>query len=104
MAMYYREVYRLEDKFEGLKLNHIPRRLNEAANVLAKVASGRESIPTGVFTSDQHKASVRYERLEQGGDSPSNPGLRADQPSATSNPKVIELKEDPAIEPDPLVD
>ena len=40
MAAYCREVRRLEDKFDGLKLNHIPRRLNEAADALAKAASG----------------------------------------------------------------
>ena len=39
MATYYREVCQLEDKFDGLELNHIPRRLNEAANTLAKAAS-----------------------------------------------------------------
>ncbi|XP_066365126.1 uncharacterized protein [Miscanthus floridulus] len=32
MATYYREVLQLEDKFDGLKLNHIPRRLNKAAD------------------------------------------------------------------------
>ena len=30
-ATYYREVRQLEDKFDGLELNHIPRHLNEAA-------------------------------------------------------------------------
>jgi len=39
MAAYYREVRQLEDKFDGLELNHMPRRLNEATDVLAKVAS-----------------------------------------------------------------
>ena len=41
MAAYCRELRRLEDKFNGLELNHIPRQLNEAADVLAKVASDR---------------------------------------------------------------
>ena len=40
MAAYYQEVRRLEDKFDGLKLNHIPRCLNKVANALTKVASG----------------------------------------------------------------
>ena len=31
MAACCREVHQLEDKFDGLELNHIPRRLNEAA-------------------------------------------------------------------------
>ena len=42
----------MEDKFDGLELNHIPRRLKEAADALAKATSGREPVPTGVFTSD----------------------------------------------------
>ena len=61
MAAYCQEVQRLEDKFDGLELNHITRRLNEAANVLVKAAFGRERVPTGVFASDQHKPSVCYE-------------------------------------------
>ena len=38
MATYCQEVRWLEDKFNGLELNHIPRRLNEAADTLAKAA------------------------------------------------------------------
>ena len=52
MATYCQEVCQLEDKFDGLELNHIPRRLNEAPDVLAKVASGQEPVPTSVFASD----------------------------------------------------
>ena len=40
MAAYCQEVQWLEDKFDGLELNHIPRRLNEAADALAKAAFG----------------------------------------------------------------
>ena len=54
MAMYCREVCQLDDKFDGLELNHIPKRLN-------KVASGQEPVSRGVFASDQYKPSVRYE-------------------------------------------
>ncbi|XP_066392472.1 uncharacterized protein [Miscanthus floridulus] len=104
MAAYCREVYQLEDKFNGLKLNHIPRRLNEAADALEKVASDQELVPIGVFASDQHKPSVRYKGLEQDGDGLPVLGSGADQPLAPSSPKVMELEEDPAIEPDPLVD
>jgi hypothetical protein len=52
MAAYYHEVWKLEDKFDGLELNHILRRLNEAVDTLAKMVFGREPIPTGIFTSD----------------------------------------------------
>ena len=61
MAMYCQEVCQLEDKFNGLELNHISRRLNEAADTLAKMASGREPVSTGVFTSNQYMPSVCYE-------------------------------------------
>ena len=60
MATYCQEVRWLEDRFDGLELNHIPRRLNEAADALVKVASGREPVPVGVFASDQHKPSMHY--------------------------------------------
>ena len=40
MVSYYREVRQLEDKFKGLELNHISRRLNEMADALAKMVSG----------------------------------------------------------------
>ena len=52
IATYCQEVRRLEDKFNGLELNHIPWCLNEAADAHAKVASGREPMPIGVFAND----------------------------------------------------
>ena len=52
MAAYCREVHQLEDKFDGLNLNHILRHLNEAADALAKTVFGREPMPIGVFASD----------------------------------------------------
>jgi ribonuclease HI len=60
MIVYCQEVCQLEDKFDGLELNHILRHLNEAADALAKMASDQEPVPMGVFTSDQYKPSVRY--------------------------------------------
>ncbi|XP_066320748.1 uncharacterized protein [Miscanthus floridulus] len=100
MAAYCQEVRRLEDRFNGLELNHIPRCLNEAADALAKAVSDREPVPTGVFANDQHKPLVRYEGSEQADDGPSDPPSRADPPTAPSNPEVMELEEDPTAEPD----
>ena len=103
MAAYCQEVYQLKDKFDCLELNHIPRRLNEAADALEKATFGRVLVPTGIFTSDQYKPSVRYEP-EQTDDGLPALGSGANQPVAPSNPEVMELDEDPAIEPDPLAD
>ncbi|XP_066316102.1 uncharacterized protein [Miscanthus floridulus] len=101
MAAYCQEVRRLEDRFNGLELNHIPRCLNEAADALTKAASSQEPVPMGVFTSDQHKPSVRYKGLEQANEGPSNPTPGADPPAALPDPKVMELEEDSAAEFDP---
>jgi ribonuclease HI len=39
MEAYGEEVWRLEDKFHGLELNHVARRYNEGTNELAKIMS-----------------------------------------------------------------
>jgi ribonuclease HI len=59
MEAYCDEVRRLEDKFHGLELNHIARRYNETANELAKIASGRTTVPPDVFSRDIHQPSVK---------------------------------------------
>ena len=45
MEAYCDKVRRLEDKFYGLEINHIARRYNETADELAKIASGRTTVP-----------------------------------------------------------
>jgi hypothetical protein len=59
MEAYCNEVRRLEDKFYGLELNHIARRYNESADELAKIASGRTTVPPDVFSRDLHQPSVK---------------------------------------------
>jgi ribonuclease HI len=59
MEAYCDEVRRLEDKFYGLELNHVARRYNKTANELAKIASGRTTVPPDVFYRDIHQPSVK---------------------------------------------
>jgi hypothetical protein len=61
MEAYCNEVRRLEDKFYGLELNYIARRYNETANELAKIASGRTTVPPDVFSRDVHQPSVKID-------------------------------------------
>jgi hypothetical protein len=61
MVAYYQTVCDLEDKFHGLKLNHVLRNYNKVADVLAKTTSSRGLVPHGVFASDQHAPSIRAE-------------------------------------------
>jgi hypothetical protein len=50
MEAYCDEVRHLEDKFYGLELNHVARRYNETADELAKIASGRTTVPPDIFS------------------------------------------------------
>jgi ribonuclease HI len=61
MEAYCDAVPRLEDKFYGLELNHIARRYNETADELAKIASGRTTVPPNVFSRDIHQPSVKID-------------------------------------------
>jgi ribonuclease HI len=45
MEAYCNAVQALEDKFYGIELNQVPRRYNEEADELAKIASGRITVP-----------------------------------------------------------
>lgn len=58
MAAYCEAVRRLEDKFEGLEHNHIVRKYNEEAEELAKIVSGRTTVPPNVFARDVSKPSI----------------------------------------------
>jgi hypothetical protein len=80
MEAYCDEVRRLEDKFYGLELNHIARRYNETADELAKIASGRTTVPPDVFSRDLHQPSVKTEDTPE----PEAPSAPPEAPSAQS--------------------
>jgi ribonuclease HI len=61
MEAYCDEVQRLEDKFYRLELNHVARRYNETADELAKIASGRTTVPPDVFSRDIYQPSVKLD-------------------------------------------
>jgi hypothetical protein len=80
MEAYCDEVRRLEDKFYGLELNHIARRYNETADELAKIASGRTTVPPDVFSRDLHQPSVKIDDTPE----PEAPSAQPEVPSAQS--------------------
>ena len=59
MVAYCQEVCKLEDKFQGIELHHVPRKDNTAADFLAKLAARRDPTPSGVFINDVHEPSAR---------------------------------------------
>ncbi|XP_072147454.1 uncharacterized protein [Setaria viridis] len=100
MMAYCHAARQLEDKFDGLELYHIARRFNEAADELAKAASGQRPVPAGIFFSKLHKPSVCYEEPGEVGNEP--PILDPD--ADPSNHEVMEIDADLAEGADPLPD
>jgi ribonuclease HI len=73
MEAYYKAVRALEDKFYGIELNHVPRRYNEEADELAKIASWRITVP----------------RMSSPGTSPNRPSPSSRTPRTTRNPRGL---------------
>jgi hypothetical protein len=85
MEAYCAEVRRLEDKFYGLELNHVARRYNETADELAKIASGRTTVPPDVCSRDLHQPSVKTDDTpepEKASALPEAPSAQPEAPSA----------------------
>jgi ribonuclease HI len=105
MEAYCDEVRRLEDKFYGLELNHIARRYKETVDELAKIASGRTTVPPDVFSRDLHQPSVKTEDMpepEASSAPPEAPSAQFEVPSAWSEvplaqPKVPSAPEGEAL-------
>ncbi|XP_034601246.1 uncharacterized protein [Setaria viridis] len=95
MAVYCNEVCKLEDKFDGLELNHVARRFNKAADKLAKAASGQKTVPDGIFDSDQYKPSIRYKEPGGVGNTPPIPGSGANPGEDGNAPPVPDSGADP---------
>jgi hypothetical protein len=100
MEAYCEEVRCLKDKFHGLELNHVARRYNEATDELAKIASGRTTIPPNVFARDLHQLSVNT-RADEGADGLSfDPPPKAEAPSTETEVMQAEGSTPPAnLEP-----
>ena len=58
MGTYCQEVHKLEEKFRGLELHHIPRKQNPDADALAKMAAERKPASSGVFVNDLNTPSA----------------------------------------------
>jgi hypothetical protein len=90
MEVYCKAVRALEDKFYGIELNHVPRRYNEEADELAKIASGRITVTPNVFARDVAQSSVNLEPC------PSSHGEPLGAPSSPTDAEPMD--EDPSNE------
>jgi ribonuclease HI len=90
MEAYCNAVRALEDKFYDIELNHVPRRYNEEADELAKIASGQITVPPNVFARDVTRPSVNLDPNHSSQEEPSG---------VPSSPTGVEpMDEDPSNE------
>jgi ribonuclease HI len=104
MEAYCDEVRRLEDKFYELELNHIARRYNETTDELAKIASGRTTVPPDVFSRDLHQPSVKIDdapESEEASAQPEVPSAEPEAPSAIEEEALPIEEEQNGVTPDP---
>ncbi|XP_039787113.1 uncharacterized protein LOC120653429 [Panicum virgatum] len=95
MEAYCNAVHRLENKIDGLELNHIARKYNKEADELAKIVSGRTPVPPNVFARDLAKQSVDFKNpTEAVRAAPEPSGAAAVEPSAkdpsTEEPEAMD--------------
>ncbi|XP_066323133.1 uncharacterized protein [Miscanthus floridulus] len=100
MEAYYTMVRSLEDKFDGLELNHVARKFNEAVDKLAKMASARTLIPPNVFARDLHKPSINYVSTAEAGP-PAEPTAGPKAPSvikiSAAKPEAMAIDAEPPM-------
>jgi ribonuclease HI len=97
MEAYCDDVQRLEDKFYGLELNHIARRYNETADELAKIASGRTTVPPDVFSRDIYQPFVKIDDTPE----PEEASTQPEVPSATEGEALRIEGERNGVTPNP---
>jgi hypothetical protein len=68
MEAYCNVVRALEEKFYGIELNHVPRRYNKEADELAKITSGRITVPPNSLhgtSRNRLSTSIRHPRTKR---------------------------------------
>jgi hypothetical protein len=90
MEAYCKVVQALKDKLYGIEHNHVPRRYNEEVDELAKIASGRITVPPNVFARDVAQLTVNLDP---------DPSSHEEPSGAPSSPTGAEpMDEDPLNE------
>ena len=87
MTGYCNVVRKLEMKFEGLELHHIPRIKNQAVDDLAKIGSTRKPIPSNVFLEHLHTSSMQENPFTEEAPQPKS----ATDPTEVKIPVVVDL-------------
>ena len=74
---------KLEDKFQGIELHHVPRKDNDAADFLTKLVAGWVPSLDGVSINDPHEPSARILKGPIQTHTDANLALRGSKPNAS---------------------
>jgi len=91
MDAYCKAIRHLEVKFDGLELNHVFRKYNEAADALAKMASERATVPLDIFVGDLYKPSIDYKE-DGGSDHPAANPAPSSEATTASEPEAMDIE------------
>jgi hypothetical protein len=58
MMLYYQELHKLENNFDGPEYHHVLRGRNDVADELAKLGSSQATVSPGVFMQELHESSI----------------------------------------------
>jgi hypothetical protein len=94
MLLFYQELHKLENNFDGLKYLHILRGKNEITDELAKLDFSRAMVSTWVFLQELHepnisKALAKASKLAESSQEAPPPIV-----SISESPEVVEIHSD----------
>ena len=89
MGAYLDEVRKLEQRFDGIQMEHIPRGENFIADELSKMAAKREPVPPGVFVERLVRPSIEPKLVPGTPSPPTRGGPRGRQRPRERRPPGI---------------
>jgi ribonuclease HI len=94
MLLYYQELRKLENSFDGLKYLHVLGGKNEIIDELAMLGSSRAMVPTGVFLQEHHEPTIAKALAKASKASMSSKEALPPTDIITKSPKIIEIHSD----------
>jgi hypothetical protein len=94
MMLYYQELHKLENNFNGLEYLHILRGKNEIIDELAKLGSSRAMVPPGVFLQELHELSIAKALAKASKVAKSSQEILSPAESISESPEVMDIHSD----------
>src|SRR4051812_37990262 len=101
MVLYRFLVQQISGYFEGCEFKHVPRAENGAADILSKLGSSREAIPSDVALEHLTKPSIKPSRKSESIPMPPESSVEAIPMDVHKDKKIVENLNSGTIQSDP---